>query len=256
VPHSPAMSDFELVAGRCGACTKFLKDFGSGAKTYGHCGVKPRAGSISVTTFKCDVYLPRPEVAPPPPVVAPRRDLDRAGVRDPFAMTAEISRRQPAREAPKPARSVRTDSTGPLMRSRIAERAKHDQDPVDGLLEEETMNRAELRDLIREAIEDSLGIGEVELIDRFKGGSVILRPGTPGTAERELSIDALLHKVVMIRDNLRVLEQKVNQHDKLDDTDRIAMQQYITRCYGSLTSFNMLFKNRDDWFKGASTKDD
>lgn len=118
------------------------------------------------------------------------------------------------------------------------------------------MNRAELRDLIREAIEDSLGIGEVELIDRFKGGSVILRPGTPGTAERELSIDALLHKVVMIRDNLRVLEQKVNQHDKLDDTDRIAMQQYITRCYGSLTSFNMLFKNRDDWFKGASTKDD
>jgi hypothetical protein len=250
------MSDFELVAGRCGACTKFQKDFGTGAKTYGHCGVKPRAGSISVTNFKCDVYVPRPEVAPPPPVAAPRRESERGGVRDPFAMTAELPRRQPSRDAPRPSRSPRAESPTAGFRSRLEERARHDQDPVDGLFEEETMNRAELRDLIREAIEDSLGIGEVELIDRFKGGSVVIRPGTPGTADRELSIDALLHKVVMIRDNLRVLEQKVNQHDKLDDADRIALQQYITRCYGSLTSFNMLFKNRDDWFKGASTKDD
>jgi hypothetical protein len=171
-------------------------------------------------------------------------------------MTAELPRRQPSRDAPRPSRSPRAESPTAGFRSRLEERARHDQDPVDGLFEEETMNRAELRDLIREAIEDSLGIGEVELIDRFKGGSVVIRPGTPGTADRELSIDALLHKVVMIRDNLRVLEQKVNQHDKLDDADRIALQQYITRCYGSLTSINMLFKNRDDWFKGASTKDD
>ena len=113
------------------------------------------------------------------------------------------------------------------------------------------MDKGELRDLIREAIEDSMGIGEVELIDRFKGGSIVVKPAQPGTAEKEIPIDQLLRKVVMIRDNLRVLEQKINGHDKLDDTDRVALQQYITRCYGSLTTFNSLFRNRDDWFRGG-----
>ena len=115
------------------------------------------------------------------------------------------------------------------------------------------MNKGELRDLIREAIEDSLGIGEVELVDRFKGGTIIVKPTTDGASAKEIPIEQLLRKVVMIRDNLRVLEQKINGHSKLDDSDRVALQQYVTRCYGSLTTFNSLFKHRDDWFKGAGT---
>ena len=113
------------------------------------------------------------------------------------------------------------------------------------------MNKGELRDLIREAIEDSLGIGEVELVDRFKGGTIIVKPATDGASAKEIPIEQLLRKVVMIRDNLRVLEQKINGHSKLDDSDRVALQQYVTRCYGSLTTFNSLFKHRDDWFKGS-----
>ena len=113
------------------------------------------------------------------------------------------------------------------------------------------MDKAELRDLIREAIEDSLGIGEIEPVDRYKGGKVIIAPAAEGAAEKELSIDQLLRKVIMIRDNLRVLEQKINGHNKLDDGDRVALQHYITRCYGSLTTFNALFKHREDWFKGS-----
>ena len=113
------------------------------------------------------------------------------------------------------------------------------------------MNKGELRDLIREAIEDSLGIGEVELVDRYKGGTIVIKPGSEGSSNKEIPIDQLLRKVVMIRDNLRVLEQKINGHSKLDDADRVALQQYVTRCYGSLTTFNALFKDREDWFRGS-----
>jgi len=113
------------------------------------------------------------------------------------------------------------------------------------------MDKEELRELIKEAIQDSLGIGEVELIDRFKGGTVVIQPATEGTASKAIPIDQLLRKIVMIRDNLRVLEQKINGHSKLDDADRVVLQQYITRCYGSLTTFNALFKDRADRFQGS-----
>ena len=251
--------DWEITAGRCGACTRFHKDYGSGARTYGHCGPKPRAGSITVTSFKCDGYVPREEVAPKP--VIPVIPTTRPKI-DPFDLTATTPL-NPGRERPAPAPaskntfggSFRPSRPEPPERPTEIPRAVRDREPVDDLFdeEEEAVNRGELRDIIREAIEDSLGIGEAEMLDRFKGGTIVIRPSVAGTAEKELPIDALHHKIVMVRDNLRVLEQKINASSNLDDGEKVALQQYITRCYGSLTTFNMLFKNRDDWFKGSGS---
>ena len=78
----------------------------------------------------------------------------------------------------------------------------------------------------------------------------MLKPGREGLQEKEVPIDVFFKKIVSIRDRLRVLEQQVNSNDKLSDADKLGLQQYITRCYGSLTTFNVLFDSREDWFVG------
>ena len=94
----------------------------------------------------------------------------------------------------------------------------------------------------------------VPIGDKWKGGSMILKPGDPGLAEKEVPIDTFFHKIVMVRDRLRVMEQKINGHSGLSDADKVELQQYITRIYGSLTTFNVLFKNQSDQFVGERSK--
>lgn len=108
------------------------------------------------------------------------------------------------------------------------------------------MTRQELMDIFLEAS----GQADVPLAPKWEGGVVQLVPKNPTQQAKELPIDSLFHKVVMIRDRLRTLEQKLNGHPKLTDVEKVEMQQYVTRCYGSLTTFNVLFRDKGDQFVG------
>ena len=109
---------------------------------------------------------------------------------------------------------------------------------------------ADLELLLRRIIREESGLSAVTPADKWRGGTLVLRPGTPGLQEKSWPIETFFHKVVMLRNRLRTLEQHVNASDLPDDA-KVKLQTYITGCYGSLTSFNILFADVDDQFKGA-----
>jgi hypothetical protein len=94
-------------------------------------------------------------------------------------------------------------------------------------------------------------VGEhVSLGDRWKGGTMLLQPADKTQKPKEVPVDVFFHKIVMLRDRLRVMEQQINAHKILSDEEKVNLQQYITRIYGTLTTFNVLFKYKEDWFVG------
>lgn len=112
------------------------------------------------------------------------------------------------------------------------------------------MDQDTFREVLREILLDELGVREVEMGDRWQDGELVLVPGKEGTQEKRIPLDVFFKKIVMVRDRLRVLEQKINSHKDLSDAEKIQLQQYITGCYGSLTTFNVLFKRKADHFTG------
>jgi hypothetical protein len=167
-----------------------------------------------------------------------------------------ISRSEAIPQAlPEEERRRRARTVGPAVAPRIIRHAEPHavasvpQQPDIELGEDFDMTREELKAIIREAVSD-MGGRDVPLAGKWEGGTVLLKPGNPALQAKEIPVDALFHKVVMVRDRLRVLEQKVNGHPKLSDADKVEMQQYVTRCYGSLTTFNVLFADKRDYFVG------
>ena len=148
--------------------------------------------------------------------------------------------------APRPTGGGARDAKRPLTLSTPARRRETLALPED-LLE---MDAEEFRRVLAEVLRDELGVGSVEMAGRWLGGELIMRPGKEGIQEKRIPLDALFHKIVMIRDKLRVLEQKINANPKLDDDEKVQLQQYVTGCYGSLTTFNVLFADREHGFVG------
>jgi hypothetical protein len=113
----------------------------------------------------------------------------------------------------------------------------------------------EVEKSLREILKKWSDVSEiVPLADKWKGGNLILQPKDVNLSNKEIPINTFFHKIVMLRDRLRVMEQKINASKTLEEQDKIDLQQYITRCYGSLTTFNVLFKNNSQHFKGEGSK--
>ena len=149
--------------------------------------------------------------------------------------------RSEAIPAPVPPREVRRS---PAARPPAVHRASLPPLPEEIL----DMTRDEFVQAIRDAMREDAS--EVPLAPKWEGGCILVKPADPALQPKELPIDALFHKVIMVRDRLRVLEQKLNQHPRLSDAEKVEMQGYVTKCYGSLTTFNLLFRDERDKFVG------
>ena len=126
---------------------------------------------------------------------------------------------------------------------------KNEDAPKTGL------SLAEIEEVMSFVLDKYAGLTEiVPLGEKWVGGTMSLQPVNTELKPKEIPIEAFFHKIVMLRDRLRVLEQNINSNQKLSDEDKVHIQQYITRSYGSLTTFNILFSEKEHYFVGAKTK--
>jgi hypothetical protein len=167
---------------------------------------------------------PRIDPSPRPAVPAPATSAPSG------TMARQASSPGPDRERPAPSLVSERERTAPPM-------APPDQS-------------GDLELLLRRIIREEAGITPVAPAPKWRGGTLVLRPGTPGLQEKTWPIETFFHKIVMLRNRLRTLEQQVNASDLPDDV-KLKLQGYVSGCYGSLTSFNLLFANDEDQFKGS-----
>jgi hypothetical protein len=155
------------------------------------------------------------------------------------------------------AQPARVVASAPAARS-VKTPTEHDPFPIVSDRERITTTMpsetsAELELLLRRIIREECGISAVTPADKWRGGMLVLRPGTQGLQEKSWPIETFFHKVVMLRNRLRTLEQQLNASELPEDV-KVKLQSYVTGCYGSLTSFNVLFADEEDQFKGSGSE--
>jgi hypothetical protein len=232
-PPLPTFGPDEKVCGNCKLWHPYEVDHRGWV---GPCRVQPQRGLFPGTAPICDAFV-------------------RRGVPTPEKKGGEVTRARPVRSvAPVVVRQGEAPRQVPAPRSPPAQPAPPRRDPNEVVdLEGASMTRDELMELFREASGEAAD--PPPMAAKWQGGVVQIIPGNRELQGKELPVDSLLHKVVMIRDRLRTLEQKINAHSKLSDAEKVEMQHYVTRCYGSLTSFNVLFRDKDDQFVGQKGED-
>ncbi|SDW07973.1 hypothetical protein SAMN05444411_10132 [Lutibacter oricola] len=127
---------------------------------------------------------------------------------------------------------------------------------IEGVEDEvDSVSFYEVETILKNMLKKWSDVSEIiPIADRYKGGKLILEPKDTNLASKEIPIDTFFHKIVMVRDRIRVMEQKINSSKQLDDQEKIDLQQYISRIYGSLTTFNVLFKIKEHHFSGQKLK--
>jgi hypothetical protein len=207
----------------CGSCRLWRPILEDERGPIGPCRLHARTGDFPGSAPRCERYLALdaalPAKPPPPP---PRR----------HAAPVPFVRRG---GEPPPAEREGGGAPGPAYAFDLPEEIL-------------SMTRDEFAQAIREVLREEEP--QVPLAPKWEGGTAVLKPRDPALQPKEIPLDQLFHKVVMVRDRLRVLEQKINAHDKLTDAEKVDMQSYVTKCYGTLTTFNVLFRDERDRFVG------
>ena len=223
--------------GRCSSCRLFEEDFGAVPDIYGHCKMYPRSGSRQAIDFACGQYAPADGFDD----LTKSTDHERNFTDPDYFVRGRAER-------------ARSTGTGGRSRAEYVERPKLpsvERAMEAWLGEGGDMDRETIRDVLVGVIENFIAVEEVEMSGKWIGGTVEVKPADGDLQSSEIPIDALFKKVVSVRNQLRVLESKINGHGSLDDGQKIELQQYISRCYGSLTTFNILFKDKQDKFSSS-----
>jgi hypothetical protein len=197
----------------CGGCLAFLRK--AEDPKLGQCRLRPELKQFPETLPGCELFVDRITKERPVPAKVAKR---------PRAMNVQPSR--------------------PVVLRRRGYGKEID-------LGDENMDTEALKSLVRDVLREEGVVGEASLGSRWEGGTLLLQPRDPSLKPKEIPMESFFHKIVMLRDRLRVLEQKINGNEKMTDQEKVDLQQYITRVYGSLTTFNILFQDKDDFFVGA-----
>jgi hypothetical protein len=151
----------------------------------------------------------------------------------------------PKKTSQKRRRSSEPGTSGP----RVSTRRTLKNPTVGDTSGEIPMDRDGLKQVLRELLEEETLYGYPKLGSRWEDGAMVLKPKDESLQPKEVPLENFFHKIVMVRDRLRVLEAKINASDKLSEADKVELQGYITKCYGSLTTFNVLFADKEDQFR-------